>query len=395
MKKQGGFWKDNINLIIWSVFGIALVLAVLLYQLGSLTGGLSTGENVSAVAPVGWHGIFNDPLYLPLKIVRSAVYFVAPGHGQILTRLPNVIFGGLAVSSFTLLILLWHGRRTALFTGLLFATSAWVLHVSRLASFDVLYLWVVPTMLLLQVLLHRYGERSAVWYGSLLTWGLLLYIPGLVWLVAAQILLQWKLVVHCWQVFSHWWQRLLAALSVLIWLPLLAIDFTRHGQLITWLGLPSQWPSIAGVAKQFALVPVHLLVHGPTSPTLWLDQAPILDIFTLVVCGLGIYFYASHWRSSRTKSLTTLILLSGVLVGLGGSVGLSLLVPFLYIAAATGIAYLLRDWLKVFPLNPLARGLGIGLVSLAVLASCTYNLRSYFIAWPHNNATQTVFHYHR
>lgn len=395
MKKPSGFWNENLSLFSWAVLGVLLVAAVLLYQLGSLPGGLSASEAATAVAPVGWHGIFQDPLYLPLKLVRSAIYYLAPGHGQLLTRLPNAFFGGLAMASLSLLILLWHGRRTALLTGLLFATSAWVLHVSRLASFDVLYLWAVPTMLLLQLLLHRYGERSAVWYGSLLTWGLLLYVPGLVWLVAAQIFLQRKLVVRSWQHFNRWWQRLLAILSGLIWLPLLAIDFTRHGQLIHWLGLPEHLAPVGTLAKQFLAVPVHLFVRGPQYPDMWLDQAPLLDIFTLAVCGLGIYFYASHWRSSRTKSLATLILLGTVLVGLGGPVGLSLLVPFLYIAAATGIAYLLRDWLKVFPLNPLARGLGIGLVSLAVLASCTYNLRSYFIAWPHNNATKSVFRYHR
>jgi hypothetical protein len=77
--------------------------------------------------------------------------------------------------------------------------------------------------------------------------------------------------------------------------------------------------------------------------------------------------------------------------GLGGAAYLSLVVPLLYIFAATGIAYLLHEWLRVFPLNPVARKLGIGLVVVAVAVSCSYNLRAYYVAWPHNAATQTAF----
>jgi hypothetical protein len=80
-----------------------------------------------------------------------------------------------------------------------------------------------------------------------------------------------------------------------------------------------------------------------------------------------------------------------LLVGLGGPVGLSLLVPLLYVWAAAGIAYLTREWLQVFPNNPLARSLGLGLIVLAVGLGCIYNLRAYFVAWPHNQTTRVTF----
>src|SRR5438445_13046759 len=120
---------------------------LLLFRLGSLTGGLSAGEMTAATTPVGWHGMYHHTLYLPLKCVRSVAFVVFPGHGQTLTRLPNTLFGALAIIAFTWLVRLWHSTRTAVLAGLLFATGAWVLHVSRLASFDVLYLWATPTLL--------------------------------------------------------------------------------------------------------------------------------------------------------------------------------------------------------------------------------------------------------
>jgi hypothetical protein len=90
-----------------------------------------------------------------------------------------------------------------------------------------------------------------------------------------------------------------------------------------------------------------------------------------------------------------LALIGFVLVGISGPVPLSLLVPLLYMGIATGLAYLLHEWLKIFPNNPLARGVGLGLIIVAVAISCTYNYRAYFIAWPNADATKTTFQYRR
>ena len=380
------------RLIAWLVLGGAAVGWLLLYKLGSLTGGLSAGELSAANTPLGWHGIYHAPLDLPLKLVRSAVFYVFPDHGQTLTRLPNAIFGGLAIISFAWLMDLWHGRRTAILAGVLFATGAWTLHASRLASFEVLYLWATPTLLLTHVLINRYGNKGVVWYGSLLVWGMMIYIPGMVWLLLIELFLLRSAMLKASKHFgvlrsATYLLLALAGLSLLVW------DLRRPGQLIHWLGAPQHLGTPLHTAKLLAAVPLHLFVRGPQYPDLWLSRVPILDIFTLAVCAVGIYFYLIHLKAARSRLLAAMALVGTVLVGLGGPVGLSLLVPLLYVGAAAGIAYLLREWLKVFPYNPLARGLGIGLVCVVIGLSSLYNLRAYFIAWPHNEVTRTVFRY--
>jgi hypothetical protein len=386
MKRLHVYW--------WMLLGLAVIAGLLLHRLAGLTSGVSATELLAAHQPVGWHGIWHNPLNLPLKLIRLLIFALAPDHGQLLTRLPNVLFGGLSMISFGWLIWLWHGRRTALLTTALFASSAWVLHVSRLASFDVLYLWAMTSLLTIQVLLHRYAGQKRVWYLCLITWGLLLYVPGLVWLVALQVWLQRKHITGAWQDALNWTQRALSVGAAIIGLALLLIDFSRSGHFINWLGLPSQWPAVTTLLKQFVGVFVHLFIRGPQYPELWLGRAPLLDVFSLIVCIVGIYFYASHWKSSRSRAIGLFFTMSVILVALGGAVSLSLLVPLLYVAIAAGIAYLLRDWLQIFPINPLARGLGIGLISLAVIVSCLYNLRAYFVAWPYNTITRTTFRHH-
>ena len=91
--------------------------------------------------------------------------------------------------------------------------------------------------------------------------------------------------------------------------------------------------------------------------------------------------------------LLVLLLCSMFLVGLGGVVSLSAPIAILYLISATGITFLLKEWLSMFPINPIARILGIGLVTVAVLISAVYGIRSYFIAWPHNTVTKTTFIY--
>lgn len=395
MKQFRGYLRQHYQLASWVILALAGLCWLLLHRLGSLVGGLSAGELTAAVAPVGRHGIYHQPFYLPLKLVRSIVFGLSPNHGQTLSRLPDAFFGFLAIITFAWLIRLWHGTRTAVLSSLLFATSAWVLHASRLASFDVLYLWASPTLLLVYMQLQKHSKRPFVLYGSLFAWALMIYIPGMVWLVAAAVYLQKGVLWSAWKHFSGWWQRPLYLLFGLACLPLLVVDLARPGNLRAWLGLPAHFAHPATLLKQFVAVPVHLFIRGPQYPDIWLGRSPILDIFALAACVIGIYFYVTHWQVARSRLLGLFMLIGFILVGLGGPVGLSLLVPILYICAATGIAYLLHEWLHVFPINPLARGLGIGFVALVVTLSCVYNLRAYFVAWPHNPTTQAVFRYRR
>jgi hypothetical protein len=378
------------------LLAIAFLTLILGYKLGSLTGGLSRNELVASNAVVGWPGLLTDPLNLPLEMIRSVVFWLAADHGQLLSRLPNAIMGGLAVLTFAGLISAWHNRRTAIITTLLFACGAWTLHVSRLASFDVQYLWAGVLLLLIDYLLSQHWRRASVWYGSLILWCLLIYVPGLVWLVIAAIYFQRHNLVSAWRNHSAWWLRALYVIVPLSTLALLIRHLLKQTSAFEhWLGLPASFPDILTLTKQVLAVPFNLFVLGPANAETWLGRRPIMDIFVLAMCVLGVYFYGRNLKARRSRLLLCFLVIGGLLVGLGGAVKLSLLVPLCYLIAGTGVAYILRDWLKVFPFNPLARGLGIGLIVIAVGLSCTYNLRSYFIAWPHSDATREVFTYQR
>jgi 4-amino-4-deoxy-L-arabinose transferase-like glycosyltransferase len=369
-----------------------IVLFILLVRLGSLTKGFSMNELQASALAVGWHGIYNSPLNLPLKLVRSADFAIFKTHGQTLSRLPNVVLGFISILALSYLLYIWHGKRSAVLAGALFATSAWTLHISRLASYDVVYYFAITLLLLGHALLRRKQVSLKAWYFNLVVWGMLLTIPGCVWLVIVDLLIQRDLLINSFKSVSKTTrQKTIAVILFVVWLPLTAIDLVRPDQFKLWLGLPVHFLAPLKLLKQFVAVFVHLFIRGPQYPQLWLGKAPLFDAFTLVMALIGIYFYARHWKNQRTLSLGSLFLVSFIVVGIGGPVSFSLVVPFVYIAAAMGISYILHSWLSKFPNNPIGRNFGIGLLSLVVLVSCIYNLRAYFVAWPHNPVTAHTF----
>lgn len=258
-----------------------------------------------------------------------------------------------------------------------------------------MYLCTIPVLLATGVLLQKYVNKPIVLYVCILAWMAVAYIPGMIWMVAITVYWQRDALVDAWKHSKRLWQRALGGLLLLVSLPLLVINPTRSGQLIAWIGAPDQWAAPLLIVKQYVAVGVHLFVRGPQYPEIWLDKVPVLDIFTLAMCLIGIYFYLRHLKAFRAQMLLSYAVAGWLLVGAHGAVGLSLLVPLLYIAVAAGLAYLLREWLQVFPKNPLARGAGIALISLAVCMSCLYNVRAYFVAWPNNETTKSLFRYDR
>ncbi|MDB5176008.1 MAG: hypothetical protein JWM81_866 [Candidatus Saccharibacteria bacterium] len=384
-----GHW---LSISCWLITVLALI-TVLGYHLGTLVPGLSSSEQAVAITPLGWSGIYADPLNLPLLLLRSIAFFFHDGAGAFVTRAPNAVLGAVAVVALMLVVKFWHGTRIALLTGVLFGSAAWTLHISRYASTDVLYLLLVPLLLLTQVLIKQQSRRLLVVCAVMLTWGVLLYVPGFVWLLLVTIFWQRKLLRGIWSIHTALKPRLLIIACGLVTLPLLIIRFINEPRaIISWLGLPQDFGSLGSIGHGLLAVPVHVFVHGPAIPELWLGRLPILDVFTLALAVLGIFFYvARNWFAPRTQQLLSYAVVGLILIGLGGPVTLSVVIPLAYLAAAAGIAWLLRDWLRTFPINPFARSIGIGLITLAVLLSAGYNLRSYFIAWPHAQATQVSF----
>lgn len=374
-----------------ALYGGVLVLFgwLLWWQLGTLTHGYSGQEMATLLDSLHLkNGIFQHPLNAPFTLLAHALLYFH--HGSLFAvRLTATIFGLLTLSMFYWLVRYWHGQRAAVFGSILFGTSAWFLHTSRLGTPDVLLFGVLGLTAFSVWLKHSKGSlpvlllifMAAAW----------LYVPGMIWFIVAGLLWQWRALDRVFK--QHLWMVTLAGLVLLATVAPLGLAIYHDPHLAKQLaGLPPLgWPQPLAVLRHIAEVPLQLIWRGPVLPARWLGHVPVLDAFTLAMVFLGAYVYAKHAKLVRTQLLVVILVIGAVLVGLQGDVSLTILVPFMYLLAAAGIGLLLDRWYTVFPRNPIAQGVGLGLVSLAVLAACGLGYRHYFVAWPAAPETTAAF----
>ena len=157
------------------------------------------------------------------------------------------------------------------------------------------------------------------------------------------------------------------------------------------LGAPATIPSASTILNNALSIPRHLLWANEQNPVVWLGRLPLLDVFTIAMLGLGIYSYSFKKKLDRTKMLAGIFLISVVGISLGGRINLIIIQPAIYLVATAGVALLLQQWFTVFPRNPLARTIGVSILSLSVIMVAVYNTRHYFVAWPNSPETKKVF----
>jgi hypothetical protein len=374
------------------VVGAVLVCFIMLFRLGSITGHLSPEETERQLFASSWHHLVHNPLYLPQTLLQWIILTIIPHHGLTVTRAASPVFGVLALAAFAYVLRRWYGVRSAIYGTVLFGLSSWLLHVSRYGGPQVLYLWALPTLLALTIAWDRH-KVGATHYFLIALLAALLYIPGLVWLIAVVLILQPHLFTVSWRKLSNPFGRVSGLLLFVALMAPLAYALLSHPSLVrTWLGLPNHFASINVMVHNLLHSVSFFVYRGPADATVWLPRLPILDFFTMVLAVIGVIFYAQHFHAPRTRMLIILFVVSALLLALGGPVTVSLLVPMVYLFVAAGLGYLLHEWLQVFPRNPLARGVGFSLIGVAVALSCLYNVRSYFVAWPHNTQTKVAFH---
>ncbi|HSX37041.1 MAG TPA: hypothetical protein VLG13_02915, partial [Patescibacteria group bacterium] len=341
-----------------------------------------------------WQSLFNAPYFLVLRAVQYA------GHSIFYSRLVAVAFGFLAVVLLYYVVYKWLGWKMASIAALLFGTNSYLLHASRLADPAVLQIVVgISLVALFCVIYKQPSARGAVLW--LMALPLLLYVPGAIWPVVVTMLMGWRKLLAAWSVTSKKVRIFGVGASLLLVAPLLY--FLVHTTLLSknfavvrnWLGW-NLHGDIVSLSKSYLRglgeLPRHLFWHGNGlgQPALSVGNLPAVGVATAILALLGLYVVISRYRDARWR-LVIILLLTGWLASGLGVLGVAVVLPYLYILAAIGLAYLLTEWYKVFPRNPIARGLGFGLIIAVVALSGLYDLRSYFVAWPHMPATTQTF----
>lgn len=381
----------------WQVISTLVIvagcIAVLLFsRLQTLLPTYSATEVATAKSSQHLKDIAENPINAPFKVVDFAYSYVTK-NPLLATRLTAATFGTATLVLFYIGMRNWYRRRIAFLATVLFACSSWFLHVARFGSPDIL----LPCSILLLtvcgywIATARHSHYSYIL--AVIALGICIYVPGLVWLLILAAVVRRKDIVLLSMRLTTWQKVLLFFLIAMLVIAPLVYSIVRNPHVgLMLLGLPSSLPDPLNVLKNLALLPASIFIWSHNqNPELGLGHLPLLDIFGSIMFILGLYYYFTHRTLDRAKLLAVFFVLSFILIAIGGPVHTAVLLPAVYVVVTGGMALLLGQWLDVFPENPVAKSMGIALITAAVLTSCLFNLRYYFIAWPHNDATQSTY----
>lgn len=383
----------------WQVFLLSAAALIALtflytYRLGSLTGyKLSSAEIMAHNNDLDWHALVLNPINAPYKLF-DFIFIKINAHNVGFARASAVIFAMLACVMFYAIVDRWHGMRSAVLTTMLFATSGWLLHVGRLATGDSVMLIIPLIFIMFASWLAKTEQHGRALLFMTFATGVALFTPGAMWFLIAAFLLYIKPVAkHIY--YAKFWEKIVSVIALAYFAILLTYVLIRSPELIkAWLAIPATMPHLLTLLTQWANSGLYLFVRGPSDASLWLAHIPIFDLFSAFMFLVGAYFYIRHIRNQRAQLLGIFALIASLLVAFQGAPAMSYLVPVAYLVVGTGLTYFLRRWLMVFPRNPIARGIGIGLISLVVVAASGYHIYSYFIAWRYSPAITAVFQEH-
>ncbi|HSX07044.1 MAG TPA: glycosyltransferase family 39 protein [Candidatus Saccharimonadia bacterium] len=368
------------------------LIAYLLYfnRLSTLVPGYSTAEINTYYQANDWHHIASNPINAPYTIL--VWFFTALLHRHILaTRVVAAGFGVVITFMFYVIIRQWYSFRIAFLGALLFATSSGFLHFARLGTGQVLQMFVLAFIAFMIWYQREHTYHKFVGYGLAATLALLWYVPGMIWYEVLGLLVMRTYAQERWRSTPRkhlvgWGATLLLVLA-----PLLAASLGDMHILLKTVGLPTSLSTAIHPIANLRAAMLSASAHGFATPLLWIGRAPLLTASELILGALGVYGYLYQDRSPRALLLASMAAVSIVLVSLGGAVTLASLIPLVYLFVIHGLRQLLGQWLNVFPRNPIARFTGIGIICAMLFFSVLYQVRAYFVAWPHTATTLQAY----
>ncbi len=389
MNKQQNFLQRYWRLILLAT-GIAVLAYFLLFrQLGGLTHAYSSPELASQAQASSLRTIVTNPVNAPYSLLVW-IGLRLGHHSLLITRIAAAVVAiGMAVL-FYWVALHWYSKRVALVSSVLFVSSSSFLHIGRYGT--ALILQMATLVLIATVLLHRRAQNETLTaYIIVAILALCLYVPGIFWFELLGLVLLHR---HIWRLFRRL-GRLHSTLIVLLGLGLvvpIVLAGSQHLSVFQQvLALPEHLPTIRTVWQHARQLGEAIVYRGYYSPDFWLFGAPLLNIAEIVLFLTGIFVVARPPHLRGNYYLAGAVLLSVILNLLGGNATIVMLIPLIYLVVAAGIYYLLDQWMTIFPRNPIAQALGVGLICIVASFSVYYHIQAYYIAWPQAPETKQVY----
>jgi hypothetical protein len=384
-------WKYLITT--WRTLATALLVLVAVgfmffYRIGSLTPvsevEVSTRESSESV-----NKIINNPVNAPYKLARYTTFKINKSVAA--ERTLNALIAIVSVVLFYLISKQYLEKYAAILGTILYATSSSLLNSGRIATPNILLLNLGALVVCgLKVFNSKHINRAWLLMTAALCGAL--YTPGMLYFIfiGAVVLARYFKVLKNPPSRNAFFGCL--GLAFILLAPLLYGLVNHQPLLKVYLAFPAASVHPIDFIKTVVAVPFGLLVKAPLNPLYRLVTQPVLDLFSSLLLLLGFITVVKQYKSSKSYIIAGVLIIGIMITALSNDYENSfMLLPFVYFIVATGVENLLKSWKRVFPNNPFAISLSLVIVALAVTISVNFQLKRYFIAWPHNPNVRAAF----
>ena len=400
--------------LVWILFALVVGLAIFFrfYKLNVLPPGLHPDEAANGLDIFrilenrDWRIIYNtngprEALFFYLQAIF--VYFM--GNTILALRMAPAIFGVLSVVVIFFATKEWANRRTALITAFFMAVTPWVVIIQR----DGFRASLVPLFIGLVMLFaaKAYKSGKTIYYVlAAIFLGLGFYTYTAFSMILAALI---GGLVYLFILRRSWlksnWKKLLVSLAVfgVVMTPLLITTIKDPGGSTARAGGTSFLNKDLNGGK-----PIQTFLSGTAKTLLQYNYAgdqnnrhnlsgqPLLNMFVGIMFVLGLVMCFFNFTKPRYAMLLAIfgaMLLPSLLTAEGlphalRSIGTA--VPVL-VLAGMGVNYLLYIWYKTFPVNKLARTVGLLAVLILLGLTLIQAYRQVFITWAQDPKTYEAY----
>jgi hypothetical protein len=384
-------WFGHIALYPLVGYGALVVLVFFLFfwHMSSYTQGLSPAESTARNGSLSLHNIYNNPVNAPYKFLQYLFLKISP-HSlaslKIVPALMACVFG----FCFYKLSSSWFGKLVGIFGTLIFISLPIFVISARQATAEIMLFSTISLMWLYIWFKKPKANKPMAWLALCAVIGLLLYTPGIIWLlVACAAILHKKLLNTSAEMPRLTWVSGPAITLILI-LPLVISGISHPDSIKQLLLIPGSWLPATELAKNFAWSIAAIFLRAPLHPFV-IGNLPILNVVASVLAIFGIYAMQAAARA-KTLWLSALLIFGIIAAGINDNIAfLALGLPAFAIFISAGLRYLYIEWRAIFPRNPVPKTFALFLIAAVVFSQVYYGVMYSLVAWPHTTATRQVY----
>ncbi|MBX4201510.1 glycosyltransferase family 39 protein [Candidatus Saccharibacteria bacterium] len=372
-------------------FTLAVIVFFLFFwHISSLTPGISPAEVAARSSSRSLRLIYENPINAPHKILQHFFVKLSPS-STLALKLSTIAFAGLFGFCFYKLAASWYGKLIGFFGTMIFVSMPLFIVSARQASSQIMLFSPILLMWLYAWMTKTNRFKGLVWILLLVSAGLLMYTPGLIWfMILGAIAIRSRIKA----VFSEI-RRSSAVVGIVAFGVIIApliVSCVAHPSIVKRLLLiPPDWPSAIVVAKDTGWSVLALFIKAPVHNSLILDRLPVISVIILALLIFGGYAMQAAARA-KAISLGASIVFAIVVAGVNNDVVyLALGLPAVCLLASAGLRYLYIEWRAIFPRNPVPKTFALVLIAALTITQVAFGVRYSLIAWPHSVATRSTY----